>query len=121
MDRIGIAARVREILAIDSPGDVAELARRLNVSELSLRMTIDDLSPHPTIEVLSAVVAHFGVDPSWVLTGVYDAAKHRASLEATSAGLSTTIRDLASPHETPITLPSIDSVLPPETSAQRDH
>ncbi|HEY4213046.1 MAG TPA: hypothetical protein VGM84_16315 [Steroidobacteraceae bacterium] len=108
MDRTGIAARVRELLAIQHPQEIIELARRLNVSELSLRMTIDDLSPHPTIEVLSAVVAHYGADPAWVLTGVYDSGQHRRALEGTNATITEAVRELSAPRDTPsITLPAI--------------
>jgi hypothetical protein len=125
MDRSGIAARVRELLAIEHPEDVTELALRLNVSEHSLRMTIDELAPHPTIEVLSAIVAHYGVDPSWVLTGDYDYGHHRRTADADSGEIRTSIRELTSPRITPLNASNVptvpaDSALRPESPSAPD-
>jgi hypothetical protein len=87
MDRIddptarAIASRVRTLLAgLDADGlDAA--ARRLGVGEVPLRMTVDEAEPHPTLEVLAAVTRHFGVDPTWLLTGTYDPATHHAAMD----------------------------------------
>src|ERR1051326_6142100 len=67
-----IAARLRTILSLDSPGDISAVATRLNVDETSLRMSIDLDSPYPTVDVLAAVAQHHGIDPTYLLTGVYD-------------------------------------------------
>jgi hypothetical protein len=77
--RAQIAARLRALVGNEDP---AEAAARLGVEELSLRMSLDELAPHPTIEVLVAVVTFYGVDPSYLLTGVYDAAAHRKAIDA---------------------------------------
>jgi hypothetical protein len=79
VDRAAISARLHSLL--DGPGgeiDPAELAARLGVEELSLRMSLDERSPHPTVEVLAAVIRVYGVDPTWLLTGTYDANTHRS-------------------------------------------
>ena len=80
-DRIAIAARIRGLLAGQDAGDPAVAAQRLGVDEIGLRMSIDELAPNPTIDVIGAVVASYGVDPVWLLTGEYDPAIHRNLLE----------------------------------------
>jgi hypothetical protein len=80
-DRAAIAARIRGLLAGQDGGDHVVAARRLGVDEVGLRMSIDELAPNPTVNVVAAVVLAYGVDPTWLLTGQYDAAIHRHSLE----------------------------------------
>ena len=80
-DRIALAQRIRGLIAGQDGGDPAECARRLNVDEIGLRMSIDELAPNPTIDVIVAIVVTYGVDPTWLLTGEYDAATHRSILE----------------------------------------
>lgn len=80
-DRIAIAARIRGLIAGQDAGDPAAAALRLNVDEIGLRMSIDELAPNPTVDVIAALVANYGVDPSWLLTGDYDSATHRGILE----------------------------------------
>ena len=76
-----IAARLRGLIAGQDDGDVKTTARRLGVDEVSLRMSIDEDSPYPTIDVLIAVIVAYSVDPSYLLTGVYNADVHRQALE----------------------------------------
>jgi hypothetical protein len=80
-DRAGIAERLRGLLSGQDGGDLGKTAARLGIEELSLRMSVDEESPHPTVEVLAAVVRSYGVDPTWLLTGVYDGSTHRHSME----------------------------------------
>lgn len=80
-DRIAIAARIRGLIAGQDDGDYAVSARRLHVDEIGLRMSIDDLAPNPTVDVIAAIVLAYGVDPTWLLTGDYDSATHRAILD----------------------------------------
>jgi len=80
-DRIAIAARIRGLIAGQDGGDPAECARRIHVDEIGLRMSIDELAPNPTVNVIIAIIVSYGVDPTWLLTGNYDAATHRAVLE----------------------------------------
>ena len=81
-DRVGIAERLRELVGGPGSPFLAEAAERLGLEELSLRMSIDEESPHPTIEVLAAVIREYGVDPTWLLTGIYDSATHRSAMES---------------------------------------
>lgn len=75
-----IAARLRAILNLDSPGDIADVAARLHVDETSLRMSIDIDSPYPTVDVLAAIAEQHGIDPTYLITGVYDIETHRRAL-----------------------------------------
>lgn len=70
---------------------LGDIARKLRVSELALSTSIDGADPHPTFEVLVAIVSAYGVDPAWLLTGEYDWAVHRQSLEDDS-GISNLLR-----------------------------
>jgi len=82
IDRFAIAARLRALMlsenAVSTP---SAMAQSLGVRESTLRASIDEESPRPWVEVVLAVVRRFGVDPTWILTGVYDSATHRAALE----------------------------------------
>lgn len=75
-----IAARLRGLIAGQEGGNLAAVADRLGVEEVSLRMSVDEASPYPTIDVIAAVVAYYGVDPTYLLTGQYDAGTHRQVL-----------------------------------------
>ncbi|HEY6825366.1 MAG TPA: hypothetical protein VI259_00835 [Gemmatimonadaceae bacterium] len=82
IDRFAVAARLRALLfARDPHANLGAIAESLGVRESMLRASIDDVSPHPWIEVLLAVVRRFGVDPTWILTGIYDQSTHREALE----------------------------------------
>jgi hypothetical protein len=61
--------------------ELEDLAERLGVSEVALRTSIDTLSPHPTADVLAAVIRLYGIDPTWLVTGRYDAQTHRSVIE----------------------------------------
>jgi hypothetical protein len=78
-DAAAIAARVRALVGGHDHSEIA--ARRLGVSELALRVTTDEDEPMPTLTVLAAVVRELGVDPTWLLTGSYNAVTHRRVLE----------------------------------------
>jgi hypothetical protein len=52
----------------------------LGVSEASLRISLDPTNPDPTFDVLAAVIRVYGVDPTWLVTGLYDPISHRATL-----------------------------------------
>lgn len=80
-----VAARIRGIIGGQDHGLIEATARRLGVSEVSLRISIHEIQPHPTLEVIVAVVRHYGVDPSWLVSGVYDASTHRKALDEEAA------------------------------------
>lgn len=107
LDKAGIAARLRGLLAGQDNGDFATIALRLGVEEVSLRMSIDDLSPHPTVEVLTAVIHLYGVDPSWLLTGNYNPATHRAAAEGLSS-VTAEIRAAVDRRNVPLAEPTVE-------------
>src|SRR6478735_9402500 len=80
-DRFGIATRIRGLIGGQDKGVIEQTARRLSVSEVSLRITVDEIDPHPTVEVLDAAIREYGVDPTWLLTGAYDAGSHRRAID----------------------------------------
>lgn len=82
LDWLEIAGRIRGLIRIQDEHDFATVARRLGVSEPSLRMSVDIARPMPTVDVIAALVRIYGLDPSWVLTGHYDASTHRMALQS---------------------------------------
>ena len=57
-------------------------------------MSVDKISPYPTIDVVAAVVRDYGVDPTWLLTGEYNSATHRSSLELKTDELPAAINEV---------------------------
>ena len=74
--KLAIAARIRGLIG-GQDVSLSDAARRLKVDEISLRMSVDELAPYPTVDVIAAIVREYGVDPTWLLIGEYDAATHR--------------------------------------------
>jgi hypothetical protein len=96
LDRNGIAFRIRALIGAERLADVGDVASSLGIDEVSLRMSIDELAPYPTVDVIAAVVAHFGIDPTWLLSGDYDPATHRSTGDAADASLQDVIRGIVS-------------------------
>ena len=64
-------------------------------------MSIDELAPYPTVDVIAAVVREYGVDPTWLLVGEYDATSHRHIADKHTAELPiaiNTLIDRLTPH-----------------------
>jgi hypothetical protein len=89
-----IAERIRGLIAGQDTGDLGATAKRLGVDEVSLRMSVDELAPYPTLDVLAALVAFYGVDPSYLVHGTYDEHTHRRALETPQSAVEA-VRDLA--------------------------
>jgi lambda repressor-like predicted transcriptional regulator len=95
LNRREIAARLRALVGeLDVPA-LAATARRLGVDERTLRTSLDETSPFPTIDVLIAFVTSYGIDPNWLLSGVYDAGTHRRVMDAHPDAVAGIIRRLA--------------------------
>ena len=77
-----ISVRLRALLGLDRGTPIELAAERLHVSEVALRMSVDRWSPNAAQDVLIATIREYGVDPSWLLTGVYSAATHHEALDA---------------------------------------
>ncbi len=100
-----IAARLRAILQLENGARIAEIADALDVEEVSLRMSIDPDSPYPTIDVLATVAERYGIDPTYLITGVYDIETHRRAL-GDPESVADAIREAAGPRRTgPIATP----------------
>ena len=95
---------MRSLVDHDGDADPADIARQLRVDELELRMTIDVESPRPTMDVLLAVIREYAVDPTWILTGDYDPATHRRTMDTDRAGVIEVVKDVARRHETPLNI-----------------
>jgi hypothetical protein len=91
--KAAIAARIRGLVGIQGPS-LSDTARHLRVDEVSLRMSVDELAPYPTVDVIAAVVREYGVDPTWLLTGEYDAASHRNVADLRTGELPVAINSL---------------------------
>lgn len=85
-DRFGISARLRVLLAKSMEAGLPDVAKTLGVAEHSLRLSVDETSSYPSIDVLVAVTRRYGVDPSWLVTGDYDAATHLLATTAEEEG-----------------------------------
>jgi hypothetical protein len=75
-ERHAIASRLRSLMAPALTSGVSPLAKMLGVEEQSLRNAIDATVPIQTVDFLLAVIRYYGLDPTWLLTGVYDHATH---------------------------------------------
>jgi hypothetical protein len=94
-NRREIAARLRVLVGHLDAAALAATARRLGVEEAALRSSLDETSPFPTIDVLVGVVTAYGVDPNWILNGVYDAGTHLRVMDADHDTVGGIIRRLA--------------------------
>jgi hypothetical protein len=55
------------------------------VAERDLRQRLESSSALETLEMLTSIVRTYGLDPTWVITGIYDPSTHRIALEETAA------------------------------------
>ena len=76
-----LAARVRSLLGPTDRFTLRAKADDLGISEGDLREIVEYQTPYPSAVVLAALVATYGVDAGWLLTGQYSPAAHRADEE----------------------------------------
>ena len=100
-DRAQVAARLRELIAAHDHAEPGLMARRLGVSEVALRISIDVESPRPTADVLVAAIRYYGVDPSWLLTGEYNATVHRHAVDGDRAATAAAVAEVVQRRNTP--------------------
>jgi hypothetical protein len=84
IDWAQVSMRVRGLLGVTDTKQLSNIAERLTVSEHGLRSVVERRSREVDLNALAAIVRVYGLDPSWVLTGQYDRATHRESLEGDS-------------------------------------
>ena len=73
-----LAERVRGLLGSTDATSLRAAATRLGVHEDALGEIVRDETRQPSPQVLAAIVEALGVDATWLLTGEYDPATHRA-------------------------------------------
>ena len=76
-----LAARVRSLVGPTDRAAIRQLASTLVVHEGELREIVEYETPYPSTGVLAAIVAAYGVDAGWLLTGEYSPATHRTEEE----------------------------------------
>ena len=76
-----LAARVRSLVGPADRATTRHAAADLGVAEGDLREIVVYETPYPSVAVLAAVVAAFGVDAGWLLTGDYNPSRHRVQEE----------------------------------------
>ena len=97
----GIAGRIQGLISMSDRGQLGAAAQRLGVGEQELRETLSARSSKSALKVVKAVVRLYGLDPTWVLTGEYDAATHRSALSRDEAEIDRALTLLTAEHELP--------------------
>ena len=77
-----LAARIRSLVGPTDRDSLRRLAGDLGVHDGELREILEYHTPYPSTAVLAAIVAAYGVDAGWLLTGEYTPSTHRAEEEA---------------------------------------
>jgi hypothetical protein len=96
----GLAGRLGALIAGENGGDLRHAAERLGVAEVDLCHLLECRAPvlgsDHLAELCAAAVRHYGVDPSWLVTGCYDPDMHRDVEEypRSATGLRRLIADL---------------------------
>jgi hypothetical protein len=95
-----LAGRFGALIAQENGRELRAAAERLGVAEADLCHLLECRSPalgsDHLAELCAAAVRHYGVDPSWLVTGCYDPDMHRDVEEypRSAAGLQELIADL---------------------------
>jgi hypothetical protein len=76
-----LSVRVRSLVGRADRETARRLAPELGVAEGELREILEYATPYPSVSVLAAIVAAYGVDAGWLLTGEYSPATHRTDEE----------------------------------------
>ena len=76
-----LAARVRSLLGNPDRATVLLRAIDLDVPVGDLREIVEHETQYPSVAVLARLVAEYGVDAGWLLTGEYSPSLHRAAEE----------------------------------------
>jgi hypothetical protein len=87
-DRAGFCNRLRQIF--ESHQLSAEnMGEWLGLDAVSIECA---LAGEPTLSVIVAVVREFAVDPTWLLTGEYNAGTHRSAIDDPARAVSEVVR-----------------------------
>jgi hypothetical protein len=101
LDWAGVLDRIKGLVSMSDQAQQQSAATLLGVDERHLRAAIKQESRLSTLKVVAAVVRVYGLDPTWVLTGNYDAATHRVALQGDSAAIDQLLSRLATAPSRP--------------------
>jgi hypothetical protein len=101
VDWKGIAGRINGLISMSDRAQIESAAARLGVDQQTLRLAVHDKSPTATLKVINALIRVYGLDPTWVMTGQYDAATHRAAMEGDAKKIDEMLSDILTPLRTP--------------------
>lgn len=85
-----LADRVRSLIGGSDRTTIETAALEMMVAEGELRDIVIDETRYPSVGTLGALVAFYGVDAGWLLTGHYSPATHRA-VEEEAVSLKTVV------------------------------
>jgi hypothetical protein len=97
VDWTGIAGRINGLISMSDRAQIESAAARLGVDQQTLRLAVHDKSPTATLRVINALIRVYGLDPTWVMTGQYDAATHRAAMEGDAKKVEQLLSQILSP------------------------
>ena len=97
VDWKGVAGRIKGLINLSDRAQLPSAAARLGVDEQTLRQAIEEESPSSTLKVISALIRVYGLDPTWVMTGAYDAATHRKALEGDAGTIDGVLSEILAP------------------------
>jgi hypothetical protein len=97
VDWKGIAGRINGLISMSDRAQIESAAARLGVDQQTLRLAVHDKSPTATLRVINALIRVYGLDPTWVMTGHYDAATHRAAMEGDAQKIEQLLSQILSP------------------------
>jgi len=89
---VALAARVRSLVGPTDRDSMRRLVSELGVHEAEFREIVEYETPYPSTSVLAAIVAAYGVDAGWLLTGEYSPATHRAEEEVAEPAIARVAR-----------------------------
>lgn len=96
LDWHDVWSRINALLNVATADDISRTATRLGVRDQQLHETLNRQSRLSTLTVASAIVRMYGIDPSWLLTGTFDAATHRVGLRKDAREIEQVLRRLVS-------------------------
>src|SRR5829696_1378582 len=82
-----LADRIKQLIGAAALEDLAAVATELSVDERELRRLIERRTRVWSVDVLAALVLRYGIDPNWLVTGVYDERAHHEALERADEGI----------------------------------
>jgi hypothetical protein len=106
VDWAAVAHRIHGLVRVHDGSDVPGETARIALEERVLRERLQREPLDVAIRLLTSVVRLYGLDPTWVLTGVFDTATHRTALEGsaeeTTLLVERLIVDMSAAHSTAV-------------------